>query len=358
MPHLAAFITPHGYGHAAIVSAVLNALWRGHPDLRVTIVSRVPETVLRQRLDGPFEVLPHAGATDFGMLMTSSIGVRRADSLAAYVQAHHDWPDVVAAEAAILRRLRPDLVISCAGYACLAAAAGQGIPALGLGPFTWDAVLRAYVGDRPEAPSVLARMREAYESATTFLETTPAVPTGLSNARPVGPVGTPATPDTDGLRRRLGMAPGDRLALLAMGGLPESLDLSAWPATEGVRWLSGGPVSGDSARLATPVEEMGIGVSEAVAASDVVVTKPGYGTFVEAASAGTAVIYRERPDWPETAGLDVWVRAHVPTHRIDDETFFAGGFLPQLQKMVQAPRRPLGWPSGNDEIAVILRDYL
>lgn len=356
MPHIAAFVTPHGYGHATVMTAVLNALRMRRQDLSITLISQVPEPVFQARLRGGFRYIHHAGATDFGMRMTSSVGVRVTDSLDAYAQAHADWSAVVDDEARLLSHLRPDLVLSCAGYACLAAATRLGLPAVGLGPFSWEGVLRAYAGDSVRAAPVLDRMREAYEEASLFLETAPAVPTGLANARAVGPVGAPAEIDRAMVRQRLGMAPGDDLGLLSMGGIPDGDHVPDWPWDGSIRWLSAGPI-GQGTDF-TEVAALGLTVSEAIAACDVVVTKPGYGTFVEAACAGAVIAYRERPDWPETDGLDAWARAYVPTLRIDDGTFLSGGFLPQLQRLVQVPRTPLDGPWGNEQAADILSEYL
>jgi hypothetical protein len=356
MPRIAAFVTPHGYGHAAIVTAVLDAVLARRDDVEVTLVTTVPESVLRGQLPHPFAHVPHAGRSDFGLLMTSSTGVRVAESAAAYAAAHTAWPAVVAEEAALLRRLAPDLVLSCAGYACLAAAADLGIPAAGLGPFSWRSVFAAYCGDSPAATRILEQMDAAYGAASLFLETTPAVPTGLPNVRRVGPVGRPQAVDGGALRRRLGLGDDTVLALLALGGIAESVDLRSWPAMPGISWLVAGSWAGRSDML--PVAAAGVSVPQAIQACDVVVTKPGYGTFVEAACGGTAVLYRARLDWPETDGLSRWLGTHVPVDCIDDATFSRGALADKLHMLVQGRRDPLGHPFGNEQAADLLEMLL
>jgi len=349
---VAAFITSHGYGHAAVVTAVLSTFARRRPDVALTLVTRVPEAVLRGRLTAPFTYLPHVGESDFGMRMDSSTRVRVADSLDGYRRAHDRWDAVVAAEAEVLRAVRPDVVISCAGYACLEAARRLGLPGLGLGPFTWTSILEAYDGAAAGA-NVLAEMTAAYAGAEAFLETAPAVPSGLPNAVTVGPVGGPAQVDAAAVRARLGVGRGEILALLSMGGIPERLNTRHWP-TRGVRWLT----SGDTDESLTPVAAAGLTVSEAVAAADVVVTKPGYGIFVEAACAGTGILYLDRPDWPETEGLRAWAARHVPISRIDTDTMDRGAFAEQLHIMVQSPRDPLPHPSGNEHVSDFIEKFL
>ena len=43
---------------------------------------------------------------------------------------------------------------------------------------------------------------------------------------------------------------------------------------------------------------------------DVLLTKPGYGAFTEAACNGTSVLYVARDDWPEEPWLSRWLVAH------------------------------------------------
>ena len=40
--------------------------------------------------------------------------------------------------------------------------------------------------------------------------------------------------------------------------------------------------------------------ADLLASSDALLCKPGYGSFVEAASCGVPVLYVARPDWPES----------------------------------------------------------
>lgn len=44
---------------------------------------------------------------------------------------------------------------------------------------------------------------------------------------------------------------------------------------------------------------------------DVVLTKPGYGTFTEAACNGAAVLYLRRDDWPEQDCLIEWLETNA-----------------------------------------------
>lgn len=338
---VAAAITPHGFGHAAVTLAVLDALERQVPaGLDVTFLSGLPEALLRTRWGRPCHVVKYAAATDFGMLMTSSTGIRVADSLAAYTDAHARWDAVVAEEAALLAAIAPDVVISCISYAALAAAQALGIPNFGLGPFTWREILAAYSDQSAAVVAALVTMGEVYGAADAMIATTPAVVMDLPNLRTVGPVGRPGRARRDELR----WDGAERVALVALGGITEDLPVAQWPRVEGWRWV-------------VP-DELSISVSDAIASCDAVITKPGYGTFVEAACAGTPLLYRDRPDWPETTGMARWLSQHVPCLGVDSETFAAGGLENYLRMLMQGSRGPLARPDGNHQAAALILEML
>lgn len=331
-----AAITPHGFGHAAVMLAVLEALDQ-QAAIDVTFLTTIPEALLRTRWGRPCRVVVHGATTDFGMLMTSSTGIRVAESLTAYVQAHARWDAVVAEDAAVLVESAPDVVVSCISYATLAAAQKLAIPNIGLGPFTWREILSAYDDHSSAVAAVLATMKQVYGAADAMIATTPAIAMDLPNLRTVGPVGRP------GRCRRveLGLDEGERVALVALGGIAE--DLPRWPKVTGWRWLM--------------PDEISMGVSDAIASVDAVITKPGYGTFVEAACAGAPLLYRDRPDWPETVGMVRWLSGHVPCLGVDAETFSTGRLENHLHMLMQARRGPLARPDGNHQAAEIIREF-
>lgn len=341
---VAAAITPHGFGHAAITLAVVDALdavWPTGCD--VTFVTTLPESLLRQRWGRPCTVVPHAAATDFGMVMASSTDVEVAASLKAYGEAHLAWEEVVAMEVGVLAGVRPDVVVSSISYGALEAARRLGVPSIGLGPFTWREVLAAYVGEEKSAAPILEVMRTAYAGADALIATTPAVAMDYANLRVVGPVGVPGRRRRGDLEAAMGLGASQRAAFVSLGGIAESSPVACWPEVSGWRW-----VEPDAIKAA------GLSVSEAIASCDAVITKPGYGTFVEAACAGTPLLYRARPDWPETAGMAAWAARYVPCLCIDAESFSAGALDCHLHMMLQGGRRPLGEPSGNREAAEII----
>ena len=121
IPHLFVDISSHGFGHLAITAPVLNRLADLVPDLRLTIRSGLPPAKLAQRIHVPYALIQ--GSTDFGYVMHDATRIDLAASAAAYRAAHSDWASRVASEAAFLKSLAPDRVLTNVSYLPLAGAA-------------------------------------------------------------------------------------------------------------------------------------------------------------------------------------------------------------------------------------------
>lgn len=326
--HLYVDVSGHGFGHLAQTAPVLDALAARLPGLRLTLRCSLPRERIARRIRAPFTHV--SGATDFGLVMKNALEVDRAASLAAYRALHRDWARRVEEEAEALARLAPQLVLANVSYLTLAAARRANIPALAMSSLNWAAIAGAYLNDEPGFAAIHAEMLDAYRAAQAFLRLTPGMPMPeLESVVPVGPVAQP------GRNLREGLPPG-RLVLVAMGGLPLRLP-AHWPRLPGVRWLvprASGLVRAD----VSFIEETGLSVSDLIASVDAVVTKAGYGTFVEAAAAGTPLLYVERPDWPEEAALTTWHGRVSRSRAVPRAAFEAGRFGDQVLEVLAGPR--------------------
>ncbi|PKO86999.1 MAG: hypothetical protein CVU18_12245 [Betaproteobacteria bacterium HGW-Betaproteobacteria-12] len=339
-------ISSHGFGHLAITAPVLNALAESEPALRLTIRSGLPAARLQQRIRPPFELI--AGSSDFGYVMVDATRIDRAASAAAYRQAHAGWPARVEAEAAFLSGRRPDLVLTNVSYLPLAGAAQAGIPAASLCSLNWaDLFAHFFAGEAWAAP-IHAEMLAAYRSAAAFLRVTPGMAMeSLGNVRAVGPVAA------HGRRHDLGLG-SQRAVLVAMGGITHRLPVDDWPRLAGIRWL----VPGEwrcSHPDAIVAEDFGLAFTDLLGSVDAVVTKPGYGTFTEAAVNGTPVLFQRRDDWPEQDCLIAWLAAHARSREVTAGQLQQGALLTDLDALwAQAPV-PTPPSGGERDAAAVIR---
>ncbi|MDO8606200.1 MAG: hypothetical protein Q7R40_06670 [Phaeospirillum sp.] len=354
--HLWLALSPHGFGHAAMTAPVVNELRRRRPGLRLTIQTGVPRAFLETRYGTDFTYVGEI--PDFGLRMRSSTEIDLDASARGYAELHADWPAVVEREAQRLLAAAPDLVLANVPYVTIAAAARAGIPVVALSSLQWADIYRHYLGDRPEAARVGAEMAEAYNRAAAFLRVTPAMAMpSIENLVEIGPVGTCGTDRKGELWAALGVEEGTHIGLIAFGGIDHALDFRGWPVLPGWLWLSS--LELPAGRLDfRPWTCAGLSFSDVLASADVVVTKPGYGTFVEAAMAGVSVLYVARPDWPECPPLDDWLCRHTRALPVDIETLLGSGLELQLHKLFSLQKPPVALPCGNDQGAFALERML
>jgi hypothetical protein len=139
--------------------------------------------------------------------------------------------------------------------------------------------------------------------------------------------------------------------LLSFGGFGlRDFDLGALSSLPGYRVISTGQVAATAhgATLSPHLIEIdenhlygsGYRYEDLVAASDVVVTKPGYGIIAECAANSAAVLYTSRGHFVE---YDVLVEAmprFVRSRFIPQSELFAGQWAPHLDALLAQPPPP------------------
>src|SRR5574341_2068301 len=130
MPHVAFYITGHGFGHATRMAAVASALAEQVPGLRLSLVSTAPEWLFSLNLPGGCQIRPRA--LDVGVIQYDPIRLDPAATLAAYTRLLARQPALVEEEAETLRREHVDLVVADIPPAAFLVAHRAGIPGIGI----------------------------------------------------------------------------------------------------------------------------------------------------------------------------------------------------------------------------------
>lgn len=353
-PHLFVDISSHGLGHLAQTAPILNELVGRLPQLRLTVRSGLPEAKLRERVHGEFTYL--AGSSDFGYVMHDAIRVDYQATALAYREQHADWAQRVSAEAALIATLAPDLVLTDVAYLPLAGAARAGVASLSMCSLNWAELFAHFFGKEDWATPIHRQMLSAYRSAECFLRLTPAMAMDdLPRRRAIAPVATLGR--RVALHQRLGCAPGDKIVLVAFGGFDTDLAPARWPRSAGLRWLipQSWPVTRDDM---SAFEPLGLPFADLLHSVDAVLTKPGYGTFTEAACNGTPVLYLRRDDWPEQDCLIDWLETNARCAPIGFDELASERLPRALAALWRQPAPPLPEPSGAAEAAQLIADRL
>jgi hypothetical protein len=352
MSHLVVSISGHGFGHVAQTAPVLDTLLQLMPELRLTIRSSVPIAHLRNRISAPFEHMQSEG--DIGLLMTSALDISVADSRRAYQQFHANWDERVANEAALLRELKADFVFSNVGYLPLAGAQRAGIANAALCSLNWYDIYRHYCGN----DEVATHIHSSYAHADAFLRTTPSMAMeSLENLTTVTPIADIGRNRREELAHRFGISPQEKLVLVSMGGIATRLPIEDWPHSPGTRFLV--PESWQVQHPdVIPFNAQMMSFNDLLASCDVLLCKPGYGSFVEAACSGIPVLYVHRGDWPESPALIAWLQQHGVGMEISREQLEQGNLSDSLHTLLQLPRRSKVIPTGHLQVAEWLAQKL
>jgi hypothetical protein len=346
--HLLVCISGHGFGHVAQTAPVLNALKQLVPELQLTIRSSVPLVHLRSRIPHEFNYVQEA--VDPGMLMVSALEVDATRSLEAYAEFHQDWEARIEDEARLIGALKPDVVLSNVAYLPLAGAARLEIPAVAMCSLNWADILRDFCGDMPGAAAILQQIEQAYLQSD-FLRLTPAMPMPwLEGQHLIGPVAQSRSNQREQVNKLLNIEPCSKLILASMGGIAMQFPVDTWPVIPDVLWLI--PDGWQTRRSdCIPVSALQMDFSDVLASCDVLLTKPGYGAFVEAACAGVPVLYVKREAWPEQDILIDWLARHGSCAELEAHQLQTGEFTEVLANLLQREKPQPVEPTGTHEAA-------
>jgi hypothetical protein len=349
-------ISYHGFGHIAQTAPVVNELTRRLPELWVLVECAAPERILRAHFHCEFEHIQKAA--DIGMVMTSSLDVRGEASYAAYLEFHRQWREKVANEAKRLRAIRPVLVLANIPYLLPAAAAQANIPSVVICSLNWAEIFYPYCKGMAHSDAIYQQIRDAYAQAEFFLNPTPSmIMPGLSNTRRIGPIARIVRNRRQEINERLDLDPSDKLVLLFLGGIHTRLAIDGWPSFRDINLLISGTDQVNRPGVFS-IEATSIPHIDVLCSADALITKPGYGSLVEAACNGVPILYTPRGNWPEEPFLIRWLHDHAQCLELDRARLERGELGELLEALWQQPQRPRVAPTGTAEAAEVLERYL
>lgn len=356
-PHLVAYVSAHGFGHVGQTAPVAQQLMQRMAELRLTVISGVPAFKLRERFGPGASLL--SGDLDVGMRQLNALEVDRQDSWNAYVDFHRSWDDRLAREVERLRELKPDLVLANIPYLPLAAAKSAGVPAVAMCSLDWASIFDYYYGSAgPQASAILDVMLAAYRSAVRFLRLEPAIAMPhLDNTMTIAPVAETGTNRRAEIISKIGLRGDEVLVMVSLGGMEFRPPVDEWPEAIGAQLIVPASWKAEHPDVIA-FEALNMPFIDALVSCDVLIAKPGYGSFVEAARHGLPVLYVERRNWPESDDIISWMRDHGVCARLEPALLRSGRILKPILDLLARPKSSVEIPLGADQAAAFLADCL
>ena len=342
---LAFYISGHGFGHASRQIEIINAIVARVPDARIIVRTSAARWLFDRTLRGPADV--QQAICDTGAIQQGSLVVDVPETIrvaAAFYEPSQIEPRIDA-EARLLTEESVQLVIADMPPLAFAAAARAGIPAIGVGNFTWDWIYAAYPDALPQAPWLIDRLAAWYATASAAWRLPLAC--GFETFRTIVDypfVARHATHAPADVRDRLGLPRDEPLLLVSFGGYQShELNLPAAAATvRNARIVITNPTAAAAPDGVIAIDERGLygdglRYEDLVAAVDIVLTKPGYGIVSECIANHTRLLYTSRGRFRE---YDIFVEQMprlLPCEFISHADLSAGRWNDAITRLLAQP---------------------
>jgi hypothetical protein len=274
---------------------------------------------------------------------------------------HSSWEERLQTEIDAMRAAGPTVVLADTPYLALAAGKAAAIPTVALVSFTWDLVLSEYVAPPSiESLAIIQLIRQAYALADLALRIAPAPNMKIfQRVIDIGPIAEPGPPARGELAKCLALTPGERIVLVGFGGVPlDSLPFDRLESLTGYRFLFDGSVPPGNRRFVA-TSSLPFSFKTLLASADIIMTKPGYGTLVEAVALQTPMVYVRRYNFADEQPLVDYLHCYGRGVELSMTDFVQGQWRATLQKIFDLPL-PLSPPAlnGASEAAMALAKLL
>lgn len=386
---IAVIVSDHGYGHAGRVSAFLPHLIQHNAQLLVisgvstaffveSLIDPQQEAAWRATHNGcdgshsDAQLLSDLLPTVKFLHLQTDVGVRQLDAIRidalATARALDEFfatfnRSVSTIESAV-RDFGAHAIVFDISSLAPAVAKRLALPAIGVSNFEWAFIYDSMTGDYPEFEKYAQKHRELYRDTTHLVVLPAATPmVAFEHTRQLrlpGWTGRRSTMARDDARRLLGMVGERRYIVLTFGGhnqlnVAGAADLSSsWCIVK----IDATPLRVDErASETTAIVRNGDGMMtlrlpalralhfvrfvDVIAAADVVVTKPGYGTVSELILNQVPSLWVSRPGFAEEPVLAAALAANAVTEQIDAAVVANPGatLFEAAQRVLDAHRR-------------------
>jgi hypothetical protein len=353
---VASFVSPHGFGHAARASAVLEALRARVPELGVEIFTTVPRWFFEDSLSFPFGY--HAEACDVGLVQRDAV----TEDVPATVRKLEDFLP-------FSRQRIQDLAEVVLGTGChvvladiaplgVEVARGAGLPSVLVESFTWDWIYQAYGDEDSRMVDYGAQLGAVFDRADFRIQTRP-ICLALPECRQVGPICRSIRESREVVRRKMGVGEDRRLILATLGGTGWKSGWNDIGLPSGVTLVvPGGPSDLKSSAILVLPHRSGFQHADLLAACDGIVGKLGYSTVAEAYQAGIPLVFGGRRRFPETEILAEFVRTELGGVEVNGEDLLVGRMGEAAEAVLALPRRPRPVMTGAVDAAALILEWL
>jgi len=328
MKKIGCFISPHGFGHATRVCAVIEAL-QNLTNLETHIFTTVDRSIFDQSLS---RYLYTPQVTDVGFIQHDAFRLDIGKTISAlnnFLPFSEKLVDRLAMDCREMSFILCD--ISSLG---IAVGAKADIPTVLIENFTWDWLYSFYEDHYPELTRHSAYLDTLYQRADYHIKTAPLCKKGKADLF-CGPIYRTVRKPDNYLRTQFSCR-NRKIVLITLGGIgfsPVFIDmLSQHPD---YLFLIGG--QDEDARLGSNVHTLSKNSQlyhpDLINGSDIIVFKSGYSTLAECYQSGRPSICIRRNGFAESEILESFAVENMSSILISQDDFASGRWLEVLSEI-------------------------
>ena len=334
--NVACFATSHGFGHATRAVAVLQAIARINPGLKVNVFSTLPEWFWTENLSPKIPYRAHRLETDVGLVQKNPFEhdlaqtVSRLGSFLAF-----EDEDLENARN-ILRKSKTDLILCDVSPLGLALGKELGIPSVLVENFTWDWIYGAYLEADTRFGPYIEQLRGLFRSADLRIQTEPLCER-MQEHPLVPPVFREFEQSPERILERLDLPAGSRYLLVTTGGIPHEYSfLEQLKKRKDVHFLVTGSFSQleREENLTLLPHRSGFHFPDLVRGSCGVVGKVGYGTVAETWGAWVPLFAVYRDNFRESGRIRTFVEKNLPQLEATETDFLNGSWIERIDELL------------------------
>jgi len=351
MMKIACFITPHGFGHATRMTAVLEALQKRIPDLHPHLFTTVQESLFAETLA---QFSYHPLSCDIGLVQKDGL---HADIPATIEQLQNFLPFDTSLVKDLAEKIKGCQLVLC-DIAPLGIAVAQkaGIQSVLIENFTWDWIYAAYRPLYPELQTAINYLASQFQKADIHIRCEPVCGSAQADLK-CNPIFRRIRTDREEIRRKL-QCENKQIVLITMGGVELELPfIHQLSASKGIIFILTGQQ--ETRNLGNNILLLARNSKfyhpDLINSADLVISKSGYSTIAECTQAGTPVVIIGRARFPESAVLEKFSIAKLNAHSMEQEEFLSGRWLENLEQLLSTHKKPAFPENGADAVAKYLQ---
>jgi hypothetical protein len=354
--HIAYFITPHGYGHAARASAIMETILKLDPEIHFEIFTLVPPWFFEDSLPvNKFDY--HEYPTDVGLVQTNPLHenlIETVNRLRVLIPFSRERINQLVD---ILAKTSCELVLCDIAPLGIAVGKAAGLPIILIENFTWDWIYSGYLKIEPRLSEFINYLKDVFTQADYHIQTTPACSPTAKADLTTGVIARGPRNSIAVTRNNLGILPGNKVVLLSMGGIEaryaflnrlKRFENTIFIIPDGSR-----KIETDQNLLLLP-HHSSFYHPDLVLACDLVIAKLGYSTLAESYHSGVPMIFISRPDFRESSVLSDFALREIGGFEIPANEFQNGEWISALEPWMYKPRRQKSGINGAEQAADLI----